>query len=54
MDKTKRDKKGRFVSQGECSFDSKTGKETAEEHSWSNRRKQTLKRLGLWEEVNNE
>lgn len=50
MSEVKRDEKGRFVSQGECSFDSETGKETAEKHSWSNRRKQTLKRFGLLEE----
>lgn len=46
----RRDEKGRFVSQGKSKFNSKTGKETAEEHSWSNRRKQTLKRFGLIEE----
>ena len=50
MSKQKRDEKGRFVSQGENKFNSETGKETAEKHSWSNRRKQTLKRFGLLEE----
>jgi len=50
MSKPKRDEKGRFVSENEYKFDSGTGKETAEEHSWSNRRKQTLKRFGLLDE----
>ncbi len=47
---TERDKNGRFVSQGPSEgFDEKEAKETAEEHSWNNRRKQTLKRFGFWE-----
>ena len=48
---TERDKNGRFVSQGPSEgFDEEKAKETAEEHSWNSRRKQTLKRFGLWEE----
>jgi len=35
-------------------FDEKEGKETAEEHSWQNHRKQNLKRLGLWEDLKDE
>jgi len=50
MSKQKRDEKGRFVSKNEYKFDSETGKVTAEEHSWNNRRKQTLKRFGLLED----
>lgn len=50
MSNQKRDEKGRFVSENQYKFNSETGKETAKEHSWSNRRKQTLKRFGLLEE----
>lgn len=50
---TERDEKGRFVSQGPNEgFDEEQGRETAEEHSWNNKRKENLKRLGLWDKLN--
>ena len=48
---SERDKKVRFLSQAPSEgFDEEEGKEAAEKHSWNIRRKQTLKRFGLWEE----
>jgi len=49
---TERDEKGRFVTQGPSEgFDEEEGKGAAEEHSWSNKREENLKRLGLWKEI---
>ena len=31
-------------------FDSERGKQVAEDHAWQNRRREILKKFGLWEE----
>lgn len=52
---TERDENGLFKEQGPSKgFDSESGKETAEKHNWSNRRKANLKRFGLWEKFKDE
>jgi hypothetical protein len=50
-EKTNHKENGDFSENNEYSFDSDDGEKSASEHSWSNKRKENLKRLGLWEQV---
>jgi len=49
--KVDRDKQGRYETQGENKFTEDEARKTANEHSWSNKREELLKRFGKWDEA---
>lgn len=45
-----REEDGRYKGQGEFKFNSEKATEVSNEHAWSNRRKEILKRFGKWDD----